>query len=131
MKIGLDLHGVISDIPDTMRMLTKAIINDGGEVHILTGSITEKAKKELSELGFEHGIHYTHVMGLPDYLLDRGETPTGRDKKHGNPIFPDEVWNKGKASYCWRYGIDLHMDDTLEYGDHFITPFARLWTKNK
>jgi hypothetical protein len=23
------------------------------------------------------------------------------------------------------------IDDTLEYGDDFSTPFARLWTKNK
>lgn len=131
MKLGLDLHGVVSDIPDTMKMLTKAVINDGGEVHIITGSVTEKAKKELSELGFEHGIHYTHVMGLPNWLEDRGFTPVGVDPKYHNKTYSEEDWNKGKSLYCWWFGIHLHMDDTLEYGEHFTTPFARLWTKTK
>jgi len=36
-KIGLDLHGVISDMPEFFSFFTNAMINSGAEVHILTG----------------------------------------------------------------------------------------------
>ena len=131
MKLSLDLHGVLDDLPGTMKMLMEAVVLSGGEVHILTGSTTEKAKKELSDLGFEYRIHFTHVMGLPDWLEERGYASVGVDPIYGNKMYSDEDWYKGKALYCWWSQIDLHLDDTIEYGEHFTTPFARLWTKNK
>lgn len=131
MKLGLDLHGVISDIPDTMKMLTEAIISSGGEVHIITGSVTDRAKIELSELGFEQDIHYTHVMGISNYLEELGYKHIGIDPVYGNKMYLEETWNMAKAVYCGSHEIQLHLDDTVEYGEYFVTPFARLWTKNK
>lgn len=131
MKLSLDLHGVLDDLPGTMKKLTSSIINSGGEVHILTGSTTEKAKQELSELGFEYRVHYTHVMGLPNFLTNSFCRIVDIDPVYGNNMFSEEDWNKGKAIYCEQQEIDLHLDDTVEYGDSFTTPFARLWTKNK
>lgn len=70
-------------------------------------------------------------MGLPDFLTNSFCRIVDIDPVYGNNMFSEEDWNKGKAIYCAQQEIDLHLDDTVEYGDSFKTPFARLWTKNK
>lgn len=131
-KLSLDLHGVVSDMPTALKQLTESIIAGGGEVHILTGSPTKKAIGELAELGMVKDVHYTHVMGVIDYLLSIGANPIeGQEDSYGNPLFDDSDWVPAKAKYCLQHGITLHLDDTLAYGDFFTTPFARLWTKDK
>lgn len=131
-KLGLDLHGVINDMPNQMKMLTESVIKGGGEVHVITGSNTEKSKSELTELGFEPRVHYTTTTGVGDYLTLKGvESIPGMLDKYGNPLFSDENWDSAKGKYCEEHGISLHLDDTLLYGDYFKTPFARLYTKNK
>lgn len=131
-KLSLDLHGVINDLPEVFKSITKSLINDGWEVHIITGSITQKAYSELIQLGLMQGVHFTHVVGLPDYCLMKGVLVTGINEKHGNVEFPSNEWFKMKALYCSENKIDLHMDDQLEYGNSFVnTAFARLFTKNK
>lgn len=131
MKLGFDLHGVLDDLPDTIKTLTYLVIKSGGEVHIITGSTTKRAIEELEELGLEKGSHFTHVQGLPDYLNMKGKVPVGFNERFQNNEFSDLDWNSAKAQYCRENNIDLHFDDTIEYGDYFTTPFARLFTKNK
>lgn len=131
MKLGIDLHGVINDLPEVFRFVTESIIKNGGEIHIITGSVTEVAYKELTELGYKEGVNYTHVVGLPNLLKQSGCEVIGKHPTLNNDTFSELDWNRAKAIYCKRKGIDLHLDDTLEYGDYFITPFARVWTKNK
>lgn len=131
MKISFDLHGVIDDLPNVFLFITSAIVSAGGEVHILTGSMTDKAIKELTALGYVKGIHYTHVQGLPDYLLQLEADITGYHPTIGNPEFSKQDWDEAKATYCLVNNINLHFDDTIEYGEYFVTPFARVWTKNK
>lgn len=128
MKLGLDLHGVISDIPEVFKFIMESIIKNGGEVHILTGTTTIKAVKELSDLGFRPGVHYNHLFSIVDYHLEEGTKITGYHEKFQNPEFDDELWDKTKGDYCKENEIGLHIDDSLIYKDHFSTPFARLWT---
>lgn len=130
MKFGLDIHGVIDALPKTFAFLTDAIIKSGGEVHILTGgSWTQETEKHLQECG----IKWTHCFSVYDYLLLKevkivGEIqfPDGTKQKK----FEDGHWDRVKADYCVRHKIDLHIDDTLIYNEHFVTPFARIWTHN-
>lgn len=131
MKVSFDLHGVLNDLPDVFQFLTEAIIDKGGEVHIITGSTTEKALLELEELGFKEGLNFTKVVGLPNYLEDLGCVSIGVNRQFGNLEYSDTDWNSAKGYYCKQNEINLHFDDTLEYGEYFLTPFARLWTKNK
>lgn len=131
MKLSIDLHGVLDDLPYVIKALTSAIIKDNGEVHILTGSTTKRAVEELKELDLIENIHYTHVQGLPDYLESKGKIPVGFNEQFQNNEYLDLDWNTAKAQYCSENNIDLHLDDTIEYGNYFRTPFARLWTKNK
>lgn len=131
MKISFDLHGVLDDMPETMKFIMESVIKNGGEVHIITGSTEEKARKELKELGFNRYIHFTNVVGLPDYLLGKGKKVISYHPFLNNPEFSDLDWDSAKAQYCSENNINLHFDDTLRYGDYFKTPFARLWTKDK
>lgn len=129
-KLGIDVHGVIDAIPKEMAFLTEAIISAGGEVHVLTGSTLDA--KTYSELE-KSGVKYTHVFSVYDNLVFNGKP------SHGEIVFPDGVrqlkfsdddWDRVKGDYCARHRISLHMDDTLAYNDHFLTPFARVWTHN-
>lgn len=128
MKIGLDLHGVISDLPDVFKFLNEAVIAKGGEVHILTGSTLEKAQRELDDLGFEKGIHYTILFSIVNHHIENGTEITGYHAVNKNPEFPNEDWDKTKAEYCAKNNINLHIDDSMIYNDYFTTPFARLFT---
>ena len=129
-KLGLDVHGVLDALPDTFSFLSNAIINLGGEVHILTGgSWDSKLENQLHSLG----IKWTHSFSIYDYLLEVktpiiGEVqfPDGTIQKK----FQDGAWDKVKGEYCREHNITLHIDDTLAYNEYFTTPFCRLWSHN-
>ena len=96
------------------------------EIHIITGGTTDKDKQLLKD----YHIQYTHFFSITDYHTSI-ETPThGTHPKYHFPMISDEDWDKTKADYCRREGIDLHIDDTLLYNEYFTTPFCRLWSHN-
>ena len=125
-KIGLDLHGVISDMPEFFAFLTDIIVKSGGEVHIITGGATKDDKKLLND----YKIRYTHFFSIVDYHVEINTPTSGKHPKYGFDMISDEEWDKTKADYCSRNKIDLHIDDTLIYNSFFTTPFARLWSHN-
>lgn len=128
MKIGLDLHGVISDNPHYFENLSYALISMGWEVHIITGGSTEKAEKELLKYGFVKHANYTHLFSVLDYHIEKGTRIVGWHPVLLNPEFPNEEWDKTKADYCKKHNIGLHLDDSMIYEKTFTTPFARVWT---
>ena len=123
MKLGLDIHGVIDANPETFAFLSKSIVDSGGEVHIITGgSWGDVLKKEVEDAG----IKYTHLFSVYDYLKSTDAVPIGLIQ------FPDGViqdkyernlWDSTKAKYSSEQGLDLHIDDTIDYGAFFTTPF--------
>ena len=120
-KLGLDLHGILNDNP-MFRRMAKLFVADGNEVHIITGSQWKsKIEKELLDIGIKRDVHYTHSFSITDYLIEQGNAVTWQDPD--NPWFDKEEWNKAKATYCRENEIDMHFDDTAEYGNHFSTPF--------
>lgn len=126
IKIGLDLHGVIDENPAFFAALSKALVDAGHEVHILTGPrVNEDLVNQLK--GFN--ISYTHLFSIVDYHLSKG-TPITYDAK-GRAFMDDYLWDKTKAEYCKEHDIELHLDDTEAYGYFFKTPFARFFSKNK
>jgi len=129
-KIGLDVHGVIDDIPDFFAFLTDSIVKNGGEVHILTGgSWTQELESQL----LRYGIKWTHKFSVYDHLIEVGTKIVGEIQFPDGTIqkkFEDGAWDKVKAEYCREHSINLHIDDTLIYNDFFTTPFCRLWTHN-
>jgi hypothetical protein len=125
-KVGLDLHGVIDAMPEFFSFFTKAIIDSGGEVHIITGGTSEKDVKLLED----YKIRWTHFFSISDFHKERG-TPTNKPHpKHGFLMVSDEEWDKTKGEYCRKNNISIHIDDTLAYNEYFTTPFCRMWTHN-
>lgn len=52
-KLSLDLHGVIDALPEFLSFITHAVVNAGGEVHVLTGG-TLSPKMEEEQIGRAH-----------------------------------------------------------------------------
>lgn len=127
-KISLDIHGVIDSMPELFSFLSESIVNNGGEVHIVTGGRwDEKLEKQLIKLN----IKWTHKFSVYDYLKENGAEQNGKIQFPDGTVqrkFNDEDWDKVKSDYCREHKISLHIDDTLAYNNYFTTPFARLWS---
>lgn len=113
LKFGCDIHGVIDRRPEIFAELFCVLIGSGHEVHVLTGSTAEDAKKELDQ----YGIQYTHLFSITDYHASNGTPVTHYED--GRPCFASRVWDKTKAEYCKEHGLHIHLDDTMEYAKYF------------
>jgi len=126
-KVSLDIHGVIDELPVFFSAFSKSLVDSGMELHIVTGGSIERAKRELKL----HNITYTHLFSILDYHVENGTPTFGNHPKYGFPMIDDAIWDQTKSKYCEDHDIDLHIDDTVAYGDSFTTPFSKLWTKTK
>lgn len=119
MRIGLDIHGVITRNPNFFSLLSQLIISEGNELHIITGSmLTEDKINELKG----YGVEWTHLFSISDYHKHLGTPMTFSDPD--NPWIDGKAWDKTKSKYCADFKIDFHIDDTERYGEYFKTPFA-------
>ena len=123
-KIGLDFHGVITANPKLFSHLTNIGKTLEHEIHIITGRrITEEFKEQLKWFN----IYYTHLFSISDYHHKIGTPMTGYDI--GQPKIEDEIWNRTKGDYSRENDLDLHVDDSQEYGKYFTTPYL-LYVQN-
>jgi len=120
MKFGFDLHGVLDASPEMFAAITKALVKDGHEVHIITGS---RDSKDLQNHLKNLNITYTHIFSITTYHEDLG-TPMTYDE-HGNPHMDAYTWDKTKGDYCYREKMALIFDDSPVYDYFFYTPYAR------
>lgn len=104
-KIGIDLHGVISDMPEFFAIFTDALIKSGAEVHIITGGVTDSDKDLLST----YNIKYTHFFSIIDYHKSINTPTFGKHPKYGFDMIDDEEWDRTKGEYCRLHNISLHM----------------------
>ena len=119
LRIGVDLHGVASADAVFFAELTRVLVENGHEVHILTGSErTPELERRLRE---ELGLSWTHLFSIISHCREIG-APV--EMIQGNPYVDEERWDRAKAEYCRRHRIDLHLDDSAVYGRHFTTPYA-------
>lgn len=116
-KIGIDLHGVLTDRPRLMKPILQSFVETlNCEVHILTGSFSEEAVKELESYGYIKNIHYTHLFSILDEVKQRNIEITYDDE--GNPWCDSDIWNSMKGIYCQRANIDVLYDDSHIYGEY-------------
>lgn len=127
MKIGFDIHGVIDHNPEFFSILSNKLIKAGHDVYIITGLMkTDKVVNILKD--FE--IIYSHFFSVSDYLISIGKNVRFSDPD--NPWFDSDVWIKCKGEFCDKEGIDIHFDDTFEYGKYFKkTVFVNVVKVNK
>lgn len=124
MKIGIDIHGVVDTI-SAFKIMAGLCVSAGHEVHIITGSPTDKAIDDLNKSGYIKGIHWTHLFSIMDYHKIHNTSEITYDD-NGNGWMSDDLWNPTKADYCKRMSIDIHFDDSNRYGNYFITPYAQI-----
>lgn len=124
IKIGLDIHGVLDSRPEFFSVLTKLLVDNGHEVHIITGAKTETELENMKK----HNISYTHVFSITDHHVVK-KTPVTWDEK-GEPHMDTYLWDKTKAEYCKEHDIDMHFDDSDIYHYFFKTPYARFYSKD-
>ena len=131
MKIGLDIHGVITKCPTFFAELSKLFIEAGGEIHVITGSSlkldTEYGKIALKEIE-DSGVKYSHLFSIIDHHIDIGTKIVYTDSK--NPWMDKTLWDKTKGEYCKAHRIDLMIDDSDAYGQYFTTPYAMIKIKS-
>ena len=119
MKIGLDIHGVCDKNPEFFSLISRLLVENGDEVHILTGRrVSDGALDEVKELN----LSYTHFFSIADYHTESGTKM--HDDENGNPWMDDETWDRTKGDYCFNKGIDFCIDDTERYKEYFSTPFG-------
>ncbi len=126
IKIGIDIHGVSDSNKEFFSALTKALVENGHEIHVLTGS---KATKEFKKYVKENlGLSWTHFFSITSHHKNMG---TPMLEIGGKPYMDEKVWDRTKAEYCAKNKIDLHMDDSPVYGKYFTTPYARYFSNKK
>jgi len=122
-KLGLDIHGVIDNNPESFGFLSKSVISTGGEVHIITGgSWTDNLKKLIDD----NKIQYTHHFSVYDHLKSINAEVIGFIKFPDGSTqlkFNNDQWDSIKGEYCENNKISLHIDDTDIYSNFFKTPF--------
>ena len=121
LKLGLDIHGVLDNNPEFFSTLSTAVVNSGGQVHIITGeSMTKELKTRLLNFHPKKLQYWTHFFSIEEHLLEKEEKYTELDNK----LYFDKLkWDKAKADYCHAQEISMHVDDRQEYLKFFKTPF--------
>lgn len=118
MKIGLDVHGVIDEAPEFVKLITKLLYKEH-EIHVITGL----TKEDFLKIPEVDGIYYTHFYSITDDLLSKTKH---KIDIHGRPRFEEYDWNTAKAEYCRKNEIDIMFDDSEVYGNYFWTPYFQL-----
>lgn len=116
MRLGLDLHGVITADPTLFGKLTRHLILHNHTVHILTGiEDSDKVRLEIAR----YGIMYTDLFSITTYHKSIGTPMTFTNGDPVYPIIDDELWDITKAHHCCTNKIDIHIDDSKVYGKYF------------
>jgi hypothetical protein len=124
MKIGLDLHGVIDTNPEFFSQFAKLFIDNGHEVHILSGPQEHRLREQLKQLN----MPYTHLFSIVDWALDNGHNVIFDENKNGT--IESYMWDRAKAEYAAKHKLDIHFDDSDIYSYFFKTPYARYLSKD-
>ena len=105
MKYGIDIDGTISFLPEFFALLTKALIDNGHEVHIITYRSKSNRFDTMKDLE-NWSISYTelHMAGYSDS--------------------PMHLW---KASLAEKLNIDVMFDDSIEIIAAMPKKVKRLW----
>ena len=129
MKFGFDYHGVLDAHPALYGCLTTALVGAGHEVHIITGH--QKTTELTDQLTYPRGcigVKWTHWFSIVDYHIEQAKYKVSFEDDQ--PWLNDEAWNRTKAEYCDRVGIDLMIDDSPTYGSYFTGETVFLLQKN-
>lgn len=116
-RLGLDLHGVVDTYPDKFVRLARLITRTGGDVIICTGS-SDNEKLQTQLLSYNNGVQWwTSIFSITDYLKSRNIPHT--ESADGGIKVENILWDQAKGDWAREFNIDLHIDDSPEYGKYF------------
>ncbi len=117
MKIGIDLHGVLDDNIESAQFHLSKLVQDGDTVLVISGPPTAQIKKELTELGFEQGVHYHEIKSVVDHLKETGAEMWQDEKERW--WTHDDIWWGTKGEICEQCEVDIMVDDHIEFAVGF------------
>ena len=117
LTIMFDLHGVSERMPELIKPMMKTFRHDGHYVIICSGPDTQKILRELKDLGYQQNHHYDAVISVVDYLRNNRGVVFTYDEK-GDPWTDDETWFKSKGWIAADFGVDIVIDDSLQYKEN-------------
>jgi nicotinate (nicotinamide) nucleotide adenylyltransferase len=124
IKLGIDIHQVGAVKNSFFSELSRLLVENGHEVHLLTEEeLTPALEKYLRE---DLRLSWTRLFSVTSYQKSRGVKIT---YIQGSPYMDEEIWNRTKADYCREQNLDLHIDRSDVYGRHFTTPYARFYER--
>lgn len=118
MNISLDIHGVIDRDPETFRAIARKVIEEGGEVTVISGALPDTLLQRL----VNHDIPHTRWVSVTQFLINRGYL--WEYDQHHRPSFDLSVWNSAKGKIVRNLNqrgaaIAIHVDDSAIYGRAF------------
>jgi len=124
MKYAFDFHGVIQKYPKLFKPMMADLLEGGNLVSILSGPPKDQILWELEQAGFERGVHFNHVLSIVDWLHFQKDYKDAKfDLTHddkGRWWTDDDTWWSSKSKICNEFGIDIMVDDKLEYSEYII-----------
>jgi len=114
LEIGIDFHGVINENPEFWAHYTKEMHDNGNVIHVVTGG----ERSEVEPFLKKNDIKFDKIFSIIDDAVERG-IEVKRDEQGKNPIIADKIWKRAKGMYAKSAGLDIHIDDTEQYGRYF------------
>lgn len=125
MKIGLDMHGVLSDW-ETMTPIVHELRAEGHELYVVSGAPERELRWELEQLGYQTEW-FSGIYSIIDYLLDIQAPGKIWHNEKGwwyddncEPRDPNNYWWKTKAEICELHGIEILLDDQIAYKQGYL-----------
>lgn len=123
MKIGVDIHGVLSD-KDNIKSIINKLVGDGHEIYVISAAPVIDMMQEL-KLVYEYDLKlFKGFYSIAEHLyhqIDSNEiTNAYQDSKQRWYFEPEEMWWKSKAEICEKFQIDVMIDDKVEYQQGYL-----------
>ena len=126
MKVGLDIHGVLSD-HEFMSSIIEKLKAEGHELYVISGAPKEELKVELIELGYQVE-QFNEIYSIIDYLLDINAPGKIWHNEKGWWYDDDVRWWKIKAEICELHNIDVLIDDQEKYKQEYLKDKLQLYS---
>lgn len=120
MKIGIDLHGVITDDPHFWQHFSSKMRRAGHTVCVISGPSARTVWDELGSLySYDCAADiFNQVYSVVDWLKNN-DFKMWEDPDKPDHWWTDEKdWNAAKGRMCEQYGIDIIFDNSPEYEEY-------------
>ncbi len=117
MIVGIDFHGVIDLHTGIMFNMINSLIRDGNYVHLMTGARRVRFDEECKMLNIK--VPFTHFFSISDYLIENYKDKIDMADPDHPRCEDKELWDIQKALYAKRVGVDLIIDDEVDYAKYF------------